>query len=208
MSSAGEGFVPNPVLAGLLGICPLAVAARSLAEGAAYGLGAAICAVILGAILPPAKAVVPERLQAPASLVMSAALALAYGLCLRLYSPTIAAGLWIYIPLLTVSGLSLAAIRRLSIPDRSLSEGGRSLPALVLESLAFLLTAAFVGAAREIIGLGTLTLPTPGLVPARLEALDFAPLRILASPAGGFVALGFLVAGYRALAKRSPGIKP
>jgi hypothetical protein len=42
MSEVREGFIPNPVLAGLVGICPLIAAARSLAEAAVYGLGAAL----------------------------------------------------------------------------------------------------------------------------------------------------------------------
>jgi Na+-translocating ferredoxin:NAD+ oxidoreductase RnfE subunit len=63
----------------------------------------------------------------------------------------------------------------------------------------FFITAACVGGLREIIGLGTLTLPTPGLTPSRIEVTDFAPLRILVSPAGGFILLGFFIAAYRAI---------
>jgi Na+-translocating ferredoxin:NAD+ oxidoreductase RnfE subunit len=68
-----------------------------------------------------------------------------------------------------------------------------------LEALLFLLTATLVGSARELIGLGTLTLPVPGLSPARLVFADAAPLGILVSPAGGFIFLGFVVAAYRAI---------
>jgi hypothetical protein len=63
----------------------------------------------------------------------------------------------------------------------------------------FFVTAAFVGALREIIGLATLTLPSPGMLPERVTIADFAPLRILVSPSGGFILLAFLIAAYRAL---------
>jgi electron transport complex protein RnfE len=200
MSERREGFIPNPVLAGLVGICPLIAVSRNLAEAAAYGLGAAFCAIVLGAVAPPLRSVVADRLQAPALLALSASLALVYAFCVLLYSPAIAAGLWVYLPLLAVSGLSLSALRRsASSLGRFGPDGQSRLGAITLEALLFLLTAILVGSARELIGLGTLTLPVPGLSPTRLVFADAAPLGILVSPAGGFIFLGFVVAAYRAI---------
>ena len=203
MSFKKEGFVPNPILAGLIGICPLVVAAKSLAEGAAYGLGAALCAFLLGLLIPPARVFLPDRLQAPASLALSAALALIYGFCLEMYSSALAAGLWIYLPLLAASGLSLVALRLSSSASRSGPDGQSRLAVIALQSAWFLVTSACVGAARELLGLGTLTIPTPGPSLSRIAVADFAPLRILVSPAGGFILLGFLVALYRVTLRAS-----
>jgi Na+-translocating ferredoxin:NAD+ oxidoreductase subunit E len=197
VSGAREGFVPNPILAGLVGVCPLIAAATTLASGLAYGLGAALCATALGLIVPSARSLIPDRLQAPATLALSAALALIYGLCLRIYSPVIAAALWIYLPLLAASALSLKSLRLSSAPGRFGPEGKSRLGTIAFESFLFLLTSAFVGALREFLGLGTLTLPMPGFSPARRVLLDLEPLRILVSPAGGFILLGFLVAAHR-----------
>lgn len=201
MSEGKDGFVPNPVLAGLVGICPLIAVSRSLAEATVYGLGAAFCSIVLGAVAPPLRSVIADRLQAPAMLALSAALALVYGFCARIYSPAIAAGLWIYSPLLAVSGLSLSTLRRSSLPGRIGPDGQSRLGAVTLEAVMFLFSAAFIGAAREIAGLGTLTLPLPGL--PRIYVADFAPLRILVSPSGGFILLGFVIAAYRTLARVS-----
>jgi Na+-translocating ferredoxin:NAD+ oxidoreductase subunit E len=197
MSEPKEGFVPNPVFAGLVGICPLIAVSKSLAEGIVYGLGAALSALILGAVIPPLRGVVADRLQAPVNLALSTALAISYGFCAALYSPSIAASLWIYLPLLAVSGLSLTTLRRSSAPGRFGPDGQSRFGTIVVEAILFLLTAAFISALREIIGLGTLTFPTPGLEPSRLILTDYAPSRIFISPAGGFILLGFLVAGYR-----------
>jgi Na+-translocating ferredoxin:NAD+ oxidoreductase subunit E len=201
VSEGRDGYVPNPVLAGLVGVCPLVAASRSLAEGVVYGLGVGFCAIILGAVIPPLRGLVDDRLQAPVSLALSSALALAYGLCARLYSPTIASGLWIYLPLLAVSGLSLGALRRCSSRDRYGPDGKSRLGGIALEALMFLLTAAFVGALREASGLGVLTLPTPGIRLARIELVGEEPLRLMISPAGGFILLGFIVAAYRAIVR-------
>jgi Na+-translocating ferredoxin:NAD+ oxidoreductase subunit E len=198
MSEGREGFIPNPVLAGLVGICPLIAASRSFAEGAVYGLGAALCALALAALVPPLRSMIADRLQAPATLALSAAFALAYAYLVQAYSPAVATGLWLYLPLLSVSGLSLSAIRRSPSADRIGPDGASRFASVAVEAATFLLVAAFVGAAREIIGVGSLTLPTPGIDPTRIDLAGFAPLRMLATPAGGFLCLGLLVAAYRA----------
>jgi len=198
-----EGFIPNPVLSGLVGICPLIAASKSLAEGIVYGLGTAVCALVLGAVSPVIRAKLPDRLRAPATLGLSAFLALSYGFALKAYSPAIAAGLWLYIPLLAVSGLSLSVLRRGSAKNRFRADGRSRQIDVAVESLLFLVTAAIVGGTRELVGLGTLCLPTGGSSPAVLTIADFPPLKTLVSPAGGFILLGFLVAGYRAILKAS-----
>jgi Predicted NADH:ubiquinone oxidoreductase, subunit RnfE len=198
MIEAKESFVPNPLLSGLLGICPVIAACRSLADGVALGLGVAVCAILLGAIVPPARAVIADRLQAPATLALSAAIALAYGSALRMYSPALAAELWIYLPLLSVSALSLHTIRRCSSIDRIGPDGRSRLAVVSIESLLFLLTASLFGCGREAIGLGTITLPSPGMSCLSFHIADSAPLRILVSPAGGFILMAFIVATYRA----------
>jgi electron transport complex protein RnfE len=208
VSRSREAYVPNPVLAGLVGICPLIAASRSLAEATVYGLGAALCALALGALAPPARSFIADRLQAPATLALAAALALAYAACVKAYSSTIAAGLWLYLPLLAVSSLSLSTLRRTASSDRFGPDGRSRLGDIALESLMFLLVAALVGGVRELLGLGTLTLPTPGLVPARLVLTDLSPLRILVFPAGGFILMGFLVAAYGSLVRAGGRARP
>jgi Na+-translocating ferredoxin:NAD+ oxidoreductase subunit E len=199
VSDTEEGFVPNPLLSGLIGICPMIAAAKSLVEGLVYGLGVAFCALALGSLVPLFKDRLPDRLRAPSTLCLSAFLALCYASALRLYSPTIAASLWIYAPLLAVSGLSLSVLRRGSAKGRFRSDGKSRQLDVAVESILFLATAALVGGLREVIGLGTISLPTQGPNPMRLSVTDFAPLRILVSPAGGFILLGFLVAAYRTI---------
>ena len=202
MSEAREGFVPNPILAGLLGIYPVIAISRSFAEGVVYGLGAAFCAFTLGAVLPPARSIISERLQTPATLVLSAALAIVFASIVRLFSSWIEAGLWIYLPLLSVSSLSMATIRGGTSADRFGPDGRSKLGTVAFEALVFFLTSAFVGGLREMVGLGSLTLPTPGIAPIQINLVAFAPLRVLVTPAGGFILLGFLVAIYRAAVRR------
>mgnify|MGYP001767041437 CR=1 FL=1 len=90
MKARASAFTPNPLLAGLLGLCPLVAADRGLPEGIALGLGAAICALVLGAVAAPSRGFVPDRLRAIFSLALSSAVALLYSFGVRAYSPALA----------------------------------------------------------------------------------------------------------------------
>lgn len=195
MKARKGAFVPNPLLAGMLGICPLVAADRSLPEGMALGLGAAVCSLVLGAVAAPSRNIVPDRLRALFSLALSAAAALLYSFGVRAYSPAVADGLGVFLPLLAVSALSLHTLRRGS--SAAQGAGSERYASIAIEALYFLATAMVIGAIREILGKGTLTVPLPGDGELRLASLPFMPMRALSSPAGGFMLVGCLAAGYR-----------
>lgn len=197
MNNRDMPFVPNPALGGLLGLGALAAAANSLVDGLVLGAGAALSMLLLGALIPPLRRELPERFRAPASIALSMALAILYGLFIEAYFPISAEALWIYIPLLAVNCLSLHCIHV------SASQGGRrsgsagNFAAITKSAAGYFIVALLLGAFREFAGLGTLTLPAFGAEGHRLVFTEEAPLRILVSPAGGFLVLGFMTALYR-----------
>jgi Na+-translocating ferredoxin:NAD+ oxidoreductase subunit E len=205
MSARASAFTPNPLLAGMLGVCPLVAADRGLPEGIALGLGAAICSLVLGALAATSRNVVPDRLRALFSLAASTAIALLYAYGVRAYSPALADGLGIFLPLLAVSALSLHSLKRSSPAAGSAAPRDRY-ASIAKEAASFLATAILIGALREILGRGTLTIPLPGEGMLRLAALPLSPMRAMASPAGGFMLVGCLAAAYR-LVLRSAGRK-
>jgi electron transport complex protein RnfE len=204
MSDRASPFVPNPILGGLLGLGVLAAAARDLASGLALGAGAAISALILGAIVPPLRRQLPERFRAPASLAISVSIASVFGLLLEAYMPLCATGLWIYVPLLSVNCLGLQAIRLSASQDERRAEGASRYGAVAREAAGYFLVACLLGALREAAGIGTLTLPSLGQAQLSLVLIDRAPLRLLSAPAGGLILLGFMTALYR-IALRAGG---
>lgn len=201
MSDRDSAFVPNPVLGGLMGLGPLAVAARSLSEGAILGLGTAFSTFALGMILPPLRKRLPERFRAPTSLALSAFLALLYSLVVEAYFPATAEGLWIYLPLIAVNCLCLHAIRLgAAASERGQEKKRRLFSTLLCEALGYFIVASAFGAFREFCGLGTLTLldfGPDGLGTSRIVFTEEPPLRLLVAPAGGFLVLGLMTAMYR-----------
>jgi Na+-translocating ferredoxin:NAD+ oxidoreductase subunit E len=205
LSARDSSFTPNPLLAGMLGICPIVAADKGLPEGMALGLGAAICSLALGAVAATSRSLVPDRLRALFSLAVSTAIALLYGFAVRAYSPALAEGLGIFLPLLAVSALSLHSLKRGS-PAAGAAAPGDRYASIAKEAASFLAAAILIGALREILGRGTLTIPLPGDGALRLAALPLSPLRAMASPAGGFMLVGCLAAAYR-LVLRAAGRK-
>jgi len=201
MSDRAKPFIPNPVLGGLMGLGPLAVAARSLADGIVLGLGAALSSLALGALLPALRSRLPERFRAPASLALSTFLAMVYGLAVEIYLPIETSGLWIYLPLLAVNCLCLHSIRLSASPSERGPEKKGSFGTIAQEATGYLVIACALGAFREACGLGTLTLPNLGSTSGggimRIVFAPEPPLRLLAAPAGGFITLGLMTAVYR-----------
>ncbi len=195
-------FVPNPLLAGMIGVCPIAAADRSLPAGLALGLGAAFCSLLLGLLAPPARGVLPDRLRPLFSLALATAAAVLYSFAVRAYSPSLAEGLGIYLPLLAVSATSLHTVKRASSTGER-AAGGPRLGSIAVESAVFFASAAAIGALRELLGQGSLTFPLPRDAEISLAALGFRPLGLASATSGGFILLGFLAAAYRLVIKKA-----
>jgi len=191
MEARREPFTPDPLLGALIGLCPVVAASDSLADGVILGLGAALSALVLGLSLPSLKSLMPARLRSPMAFALAAGLAALYGLAAEAYSPLLAKGLGIYLPLVAVNCLVLASLRR------GLRPGEDSALGLAATVFLYFLVSVLVAGLREVLGAGSLTLPTPGLSPRSLVILESPPLRLLVAPAGGFMVLGCLAAAYR-----------
>ncbi len=202
MTAERPAFVPNPLLAGLIGMCPIVAADRSLPEGLALGIGAAFCSLLLGILASPMRGAAPDRLRPLFSLALATAAALLYSFGVRAYSPALADSLGIYLPLLAVSATSLHTIKRGSSPGDQ-PAGGERLGSIAMEAAVFLAAAAAIGGIRELLGQGSLTIPLPRGGELRLADLSFRPIGLLSASAGGFILLGFLAAAYRLILRKA-----
>jgi electron transport complex protein RnfE len=196
MTDGRKAFTPNPLLAGMWGLCPIIAADRSLPEGLALGIGAVFCSLVLAGSIPLARGIVPQRLRPALSLSLSAATAVLYSLAFEVYSPSLARGLWIFLPLLAVCATSLHTIKRCSAEIDDVASKERCV-SILKEALIFFITAFLIGAFREIAGRGTLTIPLPSDAGLRLIDMNARPLRLFSSPAGGFILVGCFAAAYR-----------
>ena len=204
MSRGGSSFAPNPALGWTFGALAVTVACDGLLDGLILGSGVLLCNVLLYAALKPVRALLSDRLALPVSVAILAALASLYGTAIRAFAPTAALGLGIYLPLLAVNSLGLHTIRRCAFASSiETRKAARRLATILRESVGSFAVCVLVGALREMLGAGTLTLPSLDREVLRIAIATAPPLAIFSSPAGAFMLLGAMAAIYRAVLRGS-----
>lgn len=197
----------NPALVQLLGLCPLLAVSGTVIN--ALGLGLATLAVLVGSnlIVSLIRHQVADHLRLPAFVMVIAALTTCVELTMQAYAYGLFEVLGLFIPLIVTNCAILGradGFARKNGPVASIVDG-------FAMGLGFLLVLVALGAAREVIGLGTLFDGAHLLFgeSARnwtLQVLpaDYPGALIAVLPPGAFIILGFLIAGKKAIDLRQP----
>lgn len=180
-------FLPDPLLGCLLGLCPAIAVSGNFASGSTIGLGLLVSMVFLGLIIPFIRRFFPERLWAAMAFALAAIIAALYSALVEAYSPLLATVTGLFLPLIAVNCLVLSTLRKAIRKDEGLWNW------LLPSSLLYFVSLLLISALREILGSGSLTLPLPPGFANTVAIFPEAPLRLLSTPAGGFILLGFLV---------------
>ncbi len=198
MNKEREAFLPDPLFSSLVGLGPSVIAARSLPEGLVLGL----CAALATALLAASSALVAPRLdpraRPPFALLVAAASALLVVMVVEAIFPLLALSLDFYLPLTALSPMLIHGMRR------SYGKSSASPWLSLVEAGLFALSLTGFGALRELLGRGSLSLPSFGFDSVRLVIFPAPPLILLATPAGSLLLLGLLVALVKAL-RRATG---
>jgi Na+-translocating ferredoxin:NAD+ oxidoreductase subunit E len=134
------------------------------------------------------------------ALVLSSCLTACFEVVLFLVAPEEAAGLGIYVPLISVNCLVLGRIDQAS--------RGESLPAAMWNAagsgIGFTACLVLVALVREVLGAGTITLfPVPGFTGTiAVPSLINDPVRALGYAGGGLLCIGYLAGVARAIQQR------
>ncbi|QLF94312.1 electron transport complex subunit RsxE [Pseudomonas sp. ABC1] len=188
----------NPVLARLLGLCPLLAVSDSLVK--ALGLGLALLFVLplsgLGSALATRLGGISMRL--PVLLVIAATLVGSADILMQAYTYELHQRLGIFLPLLASSSLLLASQPAPQRPFAACIDA-------TLTALGFLLVLLPMAALRELLGSGRLLDDARLLFGPRAEGWNLLqldgypgfPLPLLAT--GAFTLLGLLIALYNRL---------
>ncbi|MBR1921353.1 MAG: electron transport complex subunit RsxE, partial [Kiritimatiellae bacterium] len=150
------------------------------------GLAATFVLVCSNVIVSALRRVIPAAVHIPCYIVIIATFVTAVDLLMQAYLPDLSASLGIFIPLIVVNciilGRAEAFASRNGVLD-SLADGLGS-------GIGFTLALALVASVREIVGAGSLTV-WGGLA---LKNVNPGPVTLAILPAGGFIALGLLLA--------------
>lgn len=181
----------NPTFVLLLGMCPTLGTTGSAINGMSMGLATTGVLICSNMAISAIKSLVPDKVRIPAFIVVIATFVTLLQMVMQAYLPSLNASLGLFIPLIVVNcivlGRAEAFAARHSVVD-SLFDG-------VGIGLGFTLALTLLGAVREILGTGC-------VFGAHIYPETYGSLVFVLAP-GAFIALGFLVALFNYIRKRS-----
>ncbi len=190
----------NPVLVLLLGLCPTLAVTNSAYNG--LGMGAATTFVLIGSnfMVSLIKPIVPKSVRIPVYIVVIATFVTVVDLALKAYLYDLSRNLGLFVPLIVVNCIILGRAEAFA----SRNSIGRSILDGIGMSLGFTITLFILGAIREIIGSGTLTLFQLGETEIKFTLLgaDYPGILVMILPPGAFLTLGIMLAAQSAIQKR------
>lgn len=181
----------NPTFVQLLGMCPTLAVTTSLKNGIGMGLAATIVLICSNLAISLLRKAIPAKVRIAAYIVIVAGFVTTVDLLLQAYLPELSRVLGIFIPLIVVNCIILARAESFASKNGPVSS---ALDGLFM-GLGFTVALAAMGAVREILGAGT-------IAGVSLFGEGFLPASMMVLPAGGFLTLGFLIAGVQFVSQR------
>lgn len=196
----------NIVFAQLLALCPLLAVTGTATNGLGMGLATTAVMIVTGLIVSLLRSVITPEIRIPAFVLIIAAVVTLVDMAMNAWLHELYKVLGLFIPLIVTNCAILGRAEAFASNEsatRSAFDG-------LMMGLGFTLGLVILGACREIIGSGTLFANASlflGDVFAFMEIQiipDYGGFLLFVLPPGGFLVLGFLLAGRRLLEKSSP----
>ncbi len=189
----------NVVFSQLLALCPLLAVTGSATNGLGMGLASTTVMVVSGLLVAALRHLITPAVRIPVFVLIIATLVTLVDMVMNAWVHDLHKVLGLFIPLIVTNCAILGRAE-------SFAYRNRLAPAVydgLMMGLGFTLAMLLLGAAREIIGSGTLfadasLLLGPAFAFLELELIpDYQGFLLVVLPPGGFLALGFLLAGKR-----------
>ncbi len=184
-------FSSNPILALILGMCPVIIATQSIDN--ALGMSVAVLIVLFfsNLIISALKSVIPNEIRIPVYIVIIASLVSCVDLLMQAYTPALSDSLGEFIPLITVNciilGRAEAFANKNSVVDSMVDALGMA--------CGFALGCFAIAILREFLGTGGFTITNPfdsDQSYSWLPLEDYAIPLMVKAP-GGFLMIGVVI---------------
>ena len=182
-----KGFIKdNPVFVLFLGLCPTLGVTTSAYNGLGMGLATTFVLVMSNLVVSIIKNLIPDKVRIPTFIVVIASFVTMVEMLTEAFIPGLYEQLGLFIPLIVVNCLVLGRSEAFASKNNVISS--------VIDGLGMGLGFAFaltvLGAVREVLGSGSLTL-VPDILEFTLYKGDGMLVFVLAP--GAFLALGYLI---------------
>jgi electron transport complex protein RnfE len=177
----------NPILVLMIGLCPLLAVSGTAND--AFGMGVAtifvlVCSNVLVSLL---RKFIPAQIRIPIFIVIISSFVTIVDLTMHGFQPELYKNLGIFVPLIVVNCMILGRSEAFAFrhdPLRAFVDG-------LGMGIGFIIVITILGAVREILGNGTISLFNTELVNL---GENYKPALLFIMPPGGFLTIGFLMA--------------
>ena len=176
----------------VLGLCPTLAVTKSLEGG--WGMGVAttfvlVCSNVLIALLRP---LIPPKVRVPVFILIIATFVVIVELVMKAFTPALSASLGVFIPLIVVNCIILGRAEAFASKNGVAASTADGLGI----GLGFTLALAVLGAIRELVGTGALTVFSQANLGVQIiplaEGQEFL-FKFMVDPPGAFVMLGVML---------------
>ena len=200
----------NVVLTQNLALCPLLAVTGTATNGLGMGLATIAVMAASNATVSVSRHLIPAEIRIPIFVLLIAALVTLVDIFLNAWMHELHKVLGLFIPLIVTNCVILGRAEAFASKQPLLPSVWDGL----MMGTGFTLTMVLLGAAREITAQGTLFANASVLLGSSFQFLettlihDYKGFLLTALPPGGFIMLGFMVAGKRLLEQRLHGHAP
>ena len=194
-----EGLLSkNPVLVQLLGMCSVLAITTSLFNGIGMGVAVTIILICSNMLISALRKVIPSQIRIAAYITIIAGFVTIVDLLLKAFIPALSASLGVFIPLIVVNCIVLGRAEAFASKNGVLASAVDG----ICQGIGYTVALVIVCVIRELLGSGTFGggLLGPGGAGIRIIPEQFPAMQIV-MPVGGFLVLGFVIAGSQALMK-------
>jgi len=195
-----EGLLTkNPVLVQLLGMCSTLAITTSLFNGLGMGLSVTIILICSNVLISALRKVIPSQIRIAAYIVIIAGFVTIVDLALQAFLPDLAENLGVFIPLIVVNCMILGRAEAFASKNGVIASAFDGL----FQGIGYTAALVVMCVIRELLGSGTFGggLLNGGegirLIPEGYPAMQ------MVMPVGGFLTLGFVIAGFQWLMRRN-----
>lgn len=194
----------NVVFSQSIGLCPLLAVTGTATNGLGMGLATVAVLVVCNALVSYVRALIPAEIRIPIFVVLIAMIVTLVDLVMNAWLHEMHKVLGLFIPLIVTN---CAILGRAEAYASRQPVARATLDGLMM-GLGFTLALVVLGAAREMLGAGTLFANASLLLGesfAWLETVlvrDYRGFLLMALPPGGFLMLGFILAGKKLIDRK------
>ena len=194
-----EGLLTkNPVLVQLLGMCSVLAITTSLFNGLGMGIAVTIILICSNVLISALRNVIPSQSRIAAYIVIIAGFVTVVDLLMQAFLPELSESLGVFIPLIVVNCVILGRAEAFASKNSVLASAVDGL----CQGIGYTVALVAMCVVRELLGSGTFGggLLGPGGAGIQIIPQPF-PAMQLVMPVGGFLVLGFVIAGSQYLMK-------